>query len=839
MTTRYARDPQSSGYANVRIGLRAPRVAVVFDGGDQWSYWARLALHAATQTWGGAGFILIPHIDGDVEDCLLTLTEAYDPDHVVLLQPTVVEHERAVPGRLPITMNGKTLEGSERTELIATIGDHATQSGIGERARSKVAAACSPHRRRHGSDPEWFEDLTHLKSTVSGRYLTPMEGMTDGGPGLCLAAPPDWGGLLGVAAAARCGAVLAPNAGSDPDLEASDLIRAVSWLLSPRTGWNEPPDQVMHYPTAAMSVNPGDLPTALTATMKGLTWIQRGFVAREATLLVYGDAAPDFALALGWDRLYGRAIWLPSSWSPIGQDPVARSTALALNSALSRAGADQVAVRVVSTSATSDDVDGLLDSLRKPLFKVVALDGTPIADDRPTIERLEPAHLRFAHEGRLHLGVADQYEQQLALPVTADEEGGYSMPAPPPPPAIQNEELAGIDALSWQVDVEFLPGLMPRGRGLDGRKLLADGEDSYLTWVRSGRDGISYQSHRFNLVLAGTPPLSRLARPRLRQLGLLAWVRHIAAEDGVSVSLSPAGRRVEILRRLMGSRGGLAELIASPLLPALHAFQPNARASKGAYPAQDGVVLAPGEGLLTFAGIATRAPGLDVDDLRFDIDTLLERHIMRRGLVLDCGECESPTFVSVDDLAQVNRCPRCGANNELTRPRWREPRDEPTWFYDLHPAARELLRQDGDVPLLLAAHLRGTSRNYVDIAEVEATASKNAKPLGESDLVALCDDDLVVAEAKSVDNLGRSPREARRTVAKRLAFAQLLRANQLVMATAATDWGAASVTAIREVVSGSPHHAKAPIVRLVTGLGSEETRDERLDVATGTRATWS
>ena len=32
--------------------------------------------------------------------------------------------------------------------------------------------------------------------------------------------------------------------------------------------------------------------------------------------LVAGDEAADFALALAWDRLYGRSLWLPSDWQP-------------------------------------------------------------------------------------------------------------------------------------------------------------------------------------------------------------------------------------------------------------------------------------------------------------------------------------------------------------------------------------------------------------------------------------------------------------------------------------------------------------------------------------------
>lgn len=50
--------------------LRPARVAVVFDGRDDWHYWARLALYAASQVWGGAGFILVPHRDSEIAPSL-------------------------------------------------------------------------------------------------------------------------------------------------------------------------------------------------------------------------------------------------------------------------------------------------------------------------------------------------------------------------------------------------------------------------------------------------------------------------------------------------------------------------------------------------------------------------------------------------------------------------------------------------------------------------------------------------------------------------------------------------------------------------------------------------
>jgi hypothetical protein len=109
-------------YVDARMTLRPGRVAVVFDGGEPWHYWARLASYAASQVWGGAGFILIPHRGGDVAPCLMQAAAAYDPDHVVLLRVTVRHMELALPGVQPLRLNGQLVTGAERTELVAQAG---------------------------------------------------------------------------------------------------------------------------------------------------------------------------------------------------------------------------------------------------------------------------------------------------------------------------------------------------------------------------------------------------------------------------------------------------------------------------------------------------------------------------------------------------------------------------------------------------------------------------------------------------------------------------------------------------------------------------------------------
>jgi hypothetical protein len=127
---------------------------------------------------------------------------------------------------------------------------------------------------------------------------------------------------------------------------------------------------------------------------------------------------------------------------------------------------------------------------------------------------------------------------------------------PSPVPAIEDPELARSAGLQWHVDLELLGSAMPRGRGPDGQALFAPGEKTRLTHVRSGRDAITYNAGLLTYVKAGTTPLSRLARPRLREPGAAEWARLLAAQAGLSFGLSPAGRQAETLGQPWESRDG-------------------------------------------------------------------------------------------------------------------------------------------------------------------------------------------------------------------------------------------------------------------------------------------
>ena len=130
------------------------------------------------------------------------------------------------------------------------------------------------------------------------------------------------------------------------------------------------------------------------------------------------------------------------------------------------------------------------------------------------------------------------------------------------------------------------------------------------------------------------------------------------------------------------------------------------------------------------------------------------------------------------------------------------------------------------------------SRSYDDVPELELRDA-SGNPVAEADLIAVGDDEVIVAEAKSNDALGGNPREVKRAAAKRVRLADVLRADQIVLATTRPEWSASSITEIRSAVTGHTWPAGLrPAVRLITGLGGNQVEDLRLDLASGATAKW-
>lgn len=811
------------GYQAVRVGLRAPRVALIIDGDDGWESAAAMALFTAGRTWGGAGFVVVPHHGGTVNPALLRMIGFYDPDYVLTLQYSIREFEASFPGRLRNRSDGQMLTGPA---LLESLGDRADSERwpdfAASGARESILEACSAYRRRlDNKDTDWDEPLLGVHHEDLGGALVPISSFPKlEGPRL--AVPDDVGGAAGLLAAMRCGFRARPELPFVSNGDRSGLTEIIRYGLGRPDAGQAPQSLCMFEDGRASTMSTTNAATSWDPTRTGLIPVGPFLRERDQTLVVFGDTSDDFALALAWDRMFGNGVWIPDAWMA-NDGPERQAIHEVMVDRVTRAVGRHQKIQGTSVSLPAEKIDTYLASLRNGGIMLYgsATEGEYKTRRDNAVTRVDPHAVPF--QGAGHLACADQFVLPFSLPATTDDEGTVSLAAPVPDVVPAGPDLQSVRDLEWQIDVSFRPSQMPTGRGLSGRHLTA-GDDPWWEWVRSGRDGISYSSQSEGFIPVGATRSQQLARPQLRSLGLQAWVQAKLVDQHMTARLSPSGVRVDILRRLWGDRASLAADLTESLRPLFLAFRATSKKSAEAYPEKDGVVLNAErlEGYLTYAAALRVLAGLDDAVVRSELDRLLTLGVLRRGLILGCAQCDHLQFVSIDDLAQTNICGRCRAANQLIQPRWRHPAHEPTWFYELHPAVHDLLQQDGDVPLMAAHHLKKGVRRFSAASELELFTAGTSKPTSEIDLIAAADDILIIGEAKRTSRLG-TRKERTKIVRKLVDAAQRVRADQVLLCGANNGpWPQNDIDELRGAMAartwatGTP-----PAIRVITGLGAQ------------------
>jgi len=802
-------------YSVINRGLRPSRVLIVFDGGDDWSYWARRALYLANQVWGGAGFGLVPQKNGVVDPVLLRACRAFDPDYVVTFPSTIAEPDRTGARGTPGS-DDEHLAGQGGVGRQARTADFHGDPRPGDwEARDLVASVCSPYR--HGDkelSSEWVEFLE-----LASEEFPAADAVPGAYPAHVLQCPPTWGGLAGAAVAAHAGVAELPDpAAVEPELDGATISRLTHWFFDqPQPSL---PRDLLWFPNnVSTGVLTEDTPLAHERTMAGLVPVSSSQRDAGLVLAVFGDTAEDFALAQLSRLTYGRCVWLPSF---LGTDK--ESVPYALSSGLSDMARStrgrRHALTLTSLSRPVEELTRIHERLRTgPYATAFGNEGA-----RPDVRSAHAAQLDWTRTNTQHLAIVEQYADVLTVPTVTDETGTREMVAPPPPPAVQDLALASHPDLRWHVDIAWTPSKSVRGRGVPGHELFAPTTGPWLTVARNSRDGISHLSSRLDFVATGTQNINRIARPALRELSLHAFIAAKATEHGMTIRVSDAGQRTAQLTRMLGGRDKFTALFGGRMLPVLHDLCPSSTTNDKAYPDGDGVALRVGEGVLSFDGICARATGMDRSDIHDQVDAALRAGVLRRGLVLRCQVCLTKQLQTIDKVGQRWNCDRCDATNDLDHGTWHISTDEPTWFYGLHPVGEHLLRDHGDVPALLAAHLSQPAparpSTYQDVTEIEFVT--DGKPTVEADLIAYRGDTLIVAECKSSGALGSTSNTAMRAeIVKKCRAAAWLQADQLVFATTAAAWKPGVENAVRGNASSFDQWPafNLPAILLITGLG--------------------
>ncbi|MDO7881788.1 hypothetical protein Q5716_06055 [Protaetiibacter sp. WY-16] len=735
----------------------------MFADDDHWRDWAMLALATASDYWGGGGFILVPYdrASGEPSPHFREVVRSYDPDHIVTLEVGATQMDEWYPGYIQIS---GVKDEAEHARLVRTIHGGVDDAN-GLRARSLVASWCSPFRSirlTRDADTRQRETITKLgRADRSDRYrrgltVAPLPSSTSR-----VAASASWRSDVGLAAAAKVGV-----ADSESTERGEPELDSIGWMTKP---FGEPPVSLLW--TTAEPSQTTDEPDWWFRANQGLIQVSRSFT-RDKGSVVVGDTGTDFALALAYDRILGRGVWLPSA--VLGSaDIMRRQVRPAVQSLIADLQQDASSLVVCSTSVPARKVARISESLQKHEY------GFETEVDRETVQ------LRFADTGRspLFYVVDDHVGASVFLPMAQDEDGtlnaltGLETPIP-------SELMYSVGSGKvpyWYVEVGMSGDHAPRARDIPASRLTIESGTFPEVQLRASADGVTFDPSSMGFVPGGSLLPGRIGRPRLRSLSLRAWVEGMAAAEGLGVRLSTPGRQAELVRRRIGSRRDLLDLVAGPSLSMLRAFIPYERRPDSRDP--DTVVLGL-DPYLSFGGIKNLL--LDSEERTIEvIDVLTSARLLRRGLILNCSECGRPSFLDADRLGQQYECPQCATMNTLTSDRWRLG-SEPRWFFDLYATFRELLASHGDVPILASAALSQRARGYLDTPELEFFELDGGKTVAEIDVISSVNGEVIVVEAKSSNEFSRGKRVDQ--VKKLLRIAEVLRADRIVLATLQDSW---------------------------------------------------
>jgi hypothetical protein len=590
-----------------------------------------------------------------------------------------------------------------------------------------------------------------------------------------------------------------------------DIIRlAITGTVQPRT-W----DLQARYMAAASEIHASDpdltvgqFMTACPFARSSHSTIKVRTAFPEAPIVcVIGETADDHALALLCDRLFLHATWIPTHL--LGDDaPLRTAVKMALYSLRDLPGVPYQPVLFTSISEPTAVVESLAANLND-MFGIYTGKGEPIPDRRRS--KFIPPFALAGIRGRSLLADPEAFWLRRYSPV-ANDAGDISILAPVAVPSPRAVEHEGAD-LEWCIDV-WMPGhQIPARTSITSDRLQQATTGFPEAIIRTGRDGLTFASPNFGLVPAGAPLDARRALPLLRFPSADVIFAELAAGANAHIERSAAGRRSAVTVEMWGSFRALADDLAGPIRNLLNAFIPP-KGANGDYGIGYEIR---GAGYVAIED-AAKVLGVQRQDARNIIDRLLALNALRQGFLLYCARCRAYDFYRIDQVSATFECHACGHASSLTRGQWYDPDPEPHWYYALDQVVRDLLVTHGDVPLLAVADLSREASSLLWCPELEITDDTGSV---EIDICAVVDGRIVIGEAKSNNTL-RGDRGTE-DVAKGLAHAaQLLSADEIVLATSRARWAKDVVRTVKDVVSKSWTEGPRPLISEHTRVGQNK-----------------
>ncbi|MEV0182898.1 hypothetical protein AB0I54_26885 [Streptomyces sp. NPDC050625] len=805
-------------YRPVGARLRAPRFVLAYRPMADWVYMARCAVMQLSRVWGGSGAVILP-VSGETEQAtthsgLLPSLRNYDPDHVAGLVPSLEDAARMDPtvrGRMVAQYAIPDESGDTTWNRLSSLS---LPMPRWEGLAGQLDSWCSPFKgvrqnkqrfeahdvRNLGQEHDSRGSLATVSVPPDGRMLTLDLSGVD--PMIALMVETRLGSADAVA---RPDENIMELPVEDEDLPA--LIHLAVTGKSRATGWD--------LGSRFRAVAEGDSPQELTSdeflaasplAHAGRWTTQLSSYPPGPAVCVVGETAEDHALAMLCDRLFGLGAWIPTRMLA-DDSPYQRVIKNALHILQTLHDDGDLPVLVTSVSEPHEVLEALADDLNRPFAGMTMQvdDGSPVPLGIRKAQAVSPSAVA-EHDAMSLLADPASYQLRQSAP-TGQEAGGISILAPLQLPEAEAATHIGTE-LHWYVDVWLPRHTLPARTALSSSCLTQETGGLPDAVVRAARHSVTFISANMGFAT----PDARHARPLLHFPSADKLFEELARARGATVERSDAGRRAAIAAEMWGSPEALAADLTGPVRKVLNSFLAPKR--DGDY----GVGYAVrGDGYVALEDIKTTLD-IDIFEARDLADRLLDANVLRRGLLLNCARCHFEAFYRIERVGSTFDCEACGYTSGVTRRRWYSKDPEPHWYYTIDQVVRNLLRSHGDVPLLAAHQLRQKASSVLWSPELEVTDSDGSI---EIDLCLVADGRIIVGEAKSNNTLKGKKYGTQESAARLVRAAQLLGADEIVLATSQNAWARGTRAAVLKAVEDGWRSGPPPAVTEMLCVGEQ------------------
>jgi hypothetical protein len=779
-------------FRKISLGIRPPRLVVLTEDIDlDWQDTMLRILEWFSSCWGGGYALIVPTNGNTIDNEFWWLLEKYDPDYIYFYQKTMLDKKFSNADEYKSWLDSQAhqymKQNSKKSleDARKAIDERAGKIGIGhfiisENLQKELKERLNPFAEWPLTHGIVGESIPHYPLTSLWKAFSGMD---------------DKQSILSPEIQVTKELQLCLYSCSGKLNEPLQLKKTVpdAFNLFPHS-WNE--DNIDELIQMVLKREKDFWRMPFPMTMAGLSFYSDTFASEEKLIIIVGKTLKEFCLYHALSRLKPHTYWLP--FELVNQFSIAQTStsgSLPMEGTASYLYWLRDIVEDVLKTKIEQKFYIYSNSLNEEefdLFKIAFNKANIFIPKEPIIDKLE----RRNDVQSLIKGIIRTFEVDVPIKNYVEQfnEGEsvnfLNTPIPKKFPRISPSSHF------WLTDVCIERYVLPKVKTLGAKSVIYKNYDRRFVRVSAG--GLSYFCPHFAYMQGWGGIENFIARPKLKLFEDFTIIEELFKESDYHIKYSDKGDyQRESCLKFRGC-SNLEEFILDEKKRSLllrYCDDSKSEEGKGIFLKSDG------RRYLWFEEIKNIVD----TDTRGVIDSLIENEIVYRGFIFQCKKCRNAAWYPIEEVTSRFKCSRCNSEQIFKQENWKNPPEEPRWYYKLDEVVYQGIKNNMHVPILTVRQLRKLFKNgFHYTPEIEVRKNLTAeKPDLEIDLVSVIDGEVYIGEATIENEIDTDTIKERNRLEKLREIAAKVRARKVVFATFSDSWSERSIRNVKEIFENS------------------------------------